>query len=80
MRDTYSLLAWLACSAASLACASASSACLRAVMSRTAADTKVPCWVSIGLRLISTGNSLLSLRRPDNSIPAPMGRTSGSAR
>lgn len=30
------------------------------------------------LRLISTGNSLPSLRRPDNSLPSPIGRVWGS--
>ena len=49
-------------------------------MSRIAADTSMPSSVSIGLRLISTGNSLPSLRRPKSSSPDPIGRTRGSAK
>ena len=43
---------------------SAASARLRAVMSRTALETSSPWSVSSGPRLISTGNSVPSLRRP----------------
>ena len=52
----------------------------RSEMSRIAADTSTPSSVSIGLRLISTGNSLPSLRRPKSSNPDPIGRTRGSAK
>src|SRR5439155_1120037 len=39
--------------------------------------TTIPSSVSSGLRLISTGNSTPSLRRPYSSSPAPMGRACG---
>ena len=42
----------------------ASSARVRSVRSRTAPETSVPSSVSSGLRLISTGNSVPSFRRP----------------
>src|SRR5437870_5051766 len=45
------------------------SACLRSVMSRMALETSMPSSVSIGLRLISTGNSEPSLRWPYSSRP-----------
>ena len=50
----------------------------RAVVSRMMLMTKVPVSVFSGLRLISTVNSLPSLRRPDSSLPSPMGRVRGS--
>ncbi|MNL66159.1 hypothetical protein D3C87_1905790 [compost metagenome] len=53
------------------------SAFLRSVMSRIALITMVPSSVSMGLRLISTGNSAPSWRRPYNSSPAPMVRVRG---
>ena len=56
---------------------SRSSSCLRSVMSRMAAVTSVPSSVSSGLRLISAGNSLPSLRRPNRSSPAPIARVRG---
>jgi hypothetical protein len=52
-----------------------SSAAVRSLTSRTAADTSSPSLVSSGLRLISTGNSLPSRRKPHRSSPAPIGRT-----
>ena len=52
-----------------------SSAALRSLTSRTAAETSSPSLVCSGLRLISTGNSLPSRRKPRRSSPAPMGRT-----
>ncbi len=55
-----------------------SSECRRSVMSRMALDTSSPSSVSRGARLISTGNSLPSLRRPYSSLPEPMPRTRGS--
>ena len=50
----------------------------RSVTSRMELLTRTPSSVSSGLRLISTGNSLPSLRRPYRSMPPPMGRTRGS--
>ena len=49
-----------------------------AVLSRMMLMTTVPVSVFSGLRLISTGNSLPSLRRPESSLPTPMGRVRGS--
>ena len=45
--------------------------------SRMAAETNMPSSVSSGLKLISTGNSLPSLRRPRSSSPEPMERGRG---
>ena len=53
---------------------------LRSVTSRMALETNRPSSVSSGFRLISTGNSLPSLRRPCSSSPAPMERVRGSAK
>jgi hypothetical protein len=58
----------------------ASAARRRSVTSRIAADTSVPSSVSIADSEISAGNSLPSLRRAANSVPAPIGRGAGSAR
>src|SRR6185295_11971396 len=55
-----------------------SSLSLRSVMSRMALVRKRPWSVSIGLRLISTGNSVPSFRKPNSSNLAPIGRTRGS--
>ncbi|OGO53142.1 MAG: hypothetical protein A2V84_14475 [Chloroflexi bacterium RBG_16_70_13] len=52
---------------------------LRAVMSTTVAKTWRPAAVSTGERLISTGNSTPSLRRPARSRPMPIGRAKGRA-
>src|SRR5438105_3645433 len=49
-------------------------------MSRMAAVTRMPSRVRNGLKLISTGNSLPSLRRPNSSRPDPIGRTCGLAK
>ena len=57
-----------------------SSAFLRPLMSRIALDTSVSSSVSSGLRLISIGNSVPSLRRPSSSRPEPIERTRGSAK
>jgi hypothetical protein len=38
-------------------------------------ETRTPSSVCCGLKLISTGNSVPSLRKPYSSRPAPMGRT-----
>ena len=65
----------MASGAASSSPRNRSSAALRSLTSRTAAETRRPSAVSSGLRLISTGNSVPSLRRPWSSSPAPMGRT-----
>ena len=54
------------------------SAAFRSEISRMALETKTPSSVSSGLRLISTGNSVPSLRCAYNSMPAPMDRTRGS--
>jgi hypothetical protein len=62
---------------ASLISASSS---LRSLMSRTPPITSSPCSVSYGDRLISTGNSLPSLRRPCSSrCIAPINRVFGAA-
>ena len=55
------------------------SAVLRAVMSTTVAKTWMPSAVLTGERLISTGNSVPSLRRPARSSPMPTGRATGWA-
>ena len=52
----------------------------RSVTSRIALDTISPSSVSSGLRLISTGNSLPSLRKPKSSRPDPIDRAFGSAK
>ena len=52
---------------------------VRAVMSTTVAKTWTPSSVSTGDRLISTGNSVPSLRRPARSRPMPIGRAIGWA-
>ena len=59
---------------------SSSSAARRAVISRIALETSTPSSVSSGLRLISTGNSVPSLRSACSSIPAPIDRALGSAK
>ena len=41
-------------------------------MSRIAAVTRIPSALSSGLNMISIGNSLPSLRRPESSIPVPI--------
>src|SRR5258708_28391401 len=53
---------------------------MRPVMSRIAADTRRPSCVLIGLKEISIGNSLPSLRSPKSCSPEPMLRTRGSAK
>ena len=53
------------------------SSCLRSVMSRMALDTSVPPSVFSGLRLISTGNSVPSLRSPNSSSPSPSPAAAG---
>ena len=55
-----------------------SSARLRSVMSMIDARTNDPSAVRIGLSPTSTGNSVPSLRRPNNSRPAPIGRLDGA--
>ena len=47
-----------------------SSVRLLPLISRIALETNIPCFVSNGLSLISTGNSLPSLRKPKSSSPA----------
>ena len=54
--------------------------CVRSLVSRMALVTRTPSSVSSGLKLISTGNSVPSLRRPKSSRPEPMPRTRGSAK
>ena len=49
-------------------------------MSRIALDTSACPSISIGLRLISIGNSVPSRRRPSSSRPEPIVRTCGSAK
>src|SRR5919108_614213 len=51
---------------------------LRAVMSRIALIATGPASVSTGLSEISTGNSRPSLRKPNSSSPAPIGRMLGA--
>ena len=58
----------------------AASARLRSVTSRMELETKTPSSVSIGLRLISTGNSVPSLRRPKRSRVEPMDLNCGFAK
>ena len=65
-------------SAMSRARATTASNARRSVTSRTAAVTRMPSSPSIEDREISAGNSDPSLRRPERSMPAPMGRTWGS--
>src|SRR5439155_214032 len=65
--------AWLARSSSTFFSWSVCSKRLRSVASRIAAVTSSPSSVWSGLRLISTGNSLPSLRRPYSERPAPMG-------
>ena len=48
-------------------------------MSRIVAITAVPLSLVMGLRLISTGNSEPSRRRPSRSKPAPIERVRGAA-
>ena len=48
-------------------------------MSRIPAVSSSPSSVSIGDRLISTGNSVPSLRAPWSSMPEPIGRNRGEA-
>ena len=55
------------------------SASLRTLMSRIAAVTRIPSALSRGLSMISMGNSLPSLRRPESSIPVPICCASASA-
>ena len=50
-------------------CARCFSASLRTLMSRIAAVTRIPSALSSGLSMISMGNSLPSLRRPDELDP-----------
>jgi len=57
------------------------------VMPRATTSKGTPCWaqdvrssVSSAERLISTGNSLPSLRRAANCMPAPIGRGAGSVK
>ena len=59
---------------------SSSSTARRSVMSRMALETSTPSSVCSGLRLISIGNSLPSLRSPYSSTPAPTALTRGSAK
>src|SRR5213593_1050889 len=73
-------LAWLAFSNSMFFSCNVRSKRLRSVMSRMELLTSVPSSVSSGLRLISTGNSVPSLRRPKSSRPAPIGRTFGSSK
>jgi hypothetical protein len=62
-----------AASAASRATMSSASTRLRSVTSRMAAATRVRPTSSMGLKLISTGNSVPSRRRPNRSSPTPWG-------
>ena len=71
-------LAWLARSSSMFFSRNVCSICLRSVTSRMAAVTSRPSSVWRGERLISTGNSLPSLRTPYSESPAPMGRTRAS--
>ena len=48
-------------------------------MSRIAAVTRIPSALSSGLSMISMGNSLPSLRRPESSMPVPICCASASA-
>ena len=48
-------------------------------MSRMAAVTRMPSALSSGLSMISIGNSLPSLRRPDSSMPVPICCASASS-
>ena len=57
-----------------------SSAFLRSVTSRIVLDTISPSSVSSGLRLISTGNSVPSFRKPKSSRPDPIHRVFGFAK
>ena len=59
-------------------CWAASNASLCSVTSRTAAVTSSPSLVWKADRLMSTGNSVPSWRRPLNVSPAPIGRATGS--
>lgn len=52
---------------------------LRSLMSRMALETSVPRSVASRLRLISTGDSPPSRRRPNSSSPDPIGRALGEA-
>ena len=45
------------------------------IQSRSELQTKVPSARLSGLRLISTGNSVPSLRTAESSMPVPIGRT-----
>ena len=58
---------------------SAASIRRRSVMSRTAAETRMPRLVCRGDSEISAGNSVPSRRRASSSSPAPIGRTSARA-
>jgi len=51
----------------------------RALTSRIALAIKRSFFTWSGLKLISIGNSLPSLRRPNSSSPEPMGRSLGDA-
>ena len=53
---------------------------LRSVMSVMNAMATPPSADFTWLRLISTGNSVPSLRRPERSRPIPIGRMRGSAK
>ena len=59
--------------------ANRSSSRSRSAMSRMAALTSTPSWVSSGLRLISAGNSPPSFRLPHSSNPSPIGRARSPA-
>src|ERR671919_310031 len=65
---SFSLSAWTMCS----------SLCLRSEMSTMTDRTMTPWSVSIGLRPISTGNSLPSFLSANRSRPAPIGRDCGA--
>jgi len=64
-------LAWLAFSSSTFFSCNVRSKRLRSVISRMELLTSVPSSVSSGLRLISTGNSVPSFRRPKSSAPRP---------
>src|ERR1700722_7286273 len=66
------------CAESLLASRNFNSNCLRSVTSRTELEISVPSAVSSGLRLISTGNSDPSLRRPCRLSPAPIERGRGA--
>ncbi len=69
----------LKCAISSRCCRVCASACLRAEMSTMTLKTSVPSGLSMRLLPISTGNSVPSLRRANNSRPAPMARAAVAA-